>query len=315
LTRLHAVLADSLGGDPMGRRRPRTHCRLRQIATALAGWGLAVSPNTVRRLLGQLGVALRGNRKELSAGSGPERDRQFGYIAQQRRRFVRTAQPIISIDTKKKELVGAFKNAGRNWTQKPVPVNDHDFRSQALGLAIPYGIYDLQANRGSVFVGTTHDTPQFAVESIGAWWQRAGRRRYGADTHLLILADGGGSNGHQCRAWKWALQEQLVDPYQLPVTVCHYPPGASKWNPIEHRLFSEISKHWAGIPLANYSLILQLIGETTTTTGLTTASFLVTKHYDTGIKISEEQMRGLRLHKHDVLPQWNYTLRPRQNRN
>jgi hypothetical protein len=309
------LLGDSLAGDPMGCRRPRTHRRLRQIARALADAGLPVSPNTVRRLLEQLGIALRGNCKELSSSSGPQRDRQFRHIARQRQRFVREHRPIISVDTKKKELVGCFKNAGRSWSRQPVQVKDHDFRSEALGMAIPYGIYDLQANRGSVCIGTTHDTPTFAVESIGHWWRQQGQRLYGAHSHLLILADGGGSNGYQCRAWKWALQKYLVDRCQLPVTVCHYPTGASKWNPIEHRLFSEISKHWAGIPLETYPLIAQLIGETTTATGLTVTSRLLTKNYPTGLKISDAQMRQLRLRKHRVLPQWNYTLLPRHNPN
>ena len=299
----------------MGRRRPRTHRRLRQIAKALTQLGLSVSPNTVRRLLDQLGIALRGNRKDLSRTCGPQRDQQFRHIAQQRQRFAREAQPIISVDTKKKELVGCFKNPGRGWSAGPVLVNDHDFRSEALGMAIPYGIYDLQANRGSLYVGTTHDTPEFAVESISDWWRRKAKRHYHSESHLLILADGGGSNGYQSRAWKWALQEQLVDRYQLPVTVCHYPTGASKWNPIEHRLFSEISKHWAGIPLENYPLILQLIAETTTLTGLIVDSRLVTKNYDTGVKVSDDQMQQLRLRQHRVLPQWNYTLLPHQNRN
>ena len=299
----------------MGRRRPRTHRRLRQIAKALAGLGLAVSPNTVRRLLARLGIALRGNRKDLSKTCGPKRDQQFRHIARQRLRFARQAQPIISVDTKKKELVGCFKNPGRTWSAQPVLVDDHDFRSQALGLAILYGIYETQANRGSVYVGTTHDTPEFAVESISDWWRRKAQRLYPPHSHLLILADGGGSNGYQCRLWKWALQKHLVDRYQLPVTVCHYPTGASKWNPIEHRLFSEISKHWAGIPLETYPLITQLIGETSTTSGLTVTSRLVTKNYPTGLKISDAQMRQLRLRKHRVLPQWNYTLLPRQKPN
>jgi hypothetical protein len=299
----------------MGRRRPRTHRRLRQIARALADAHMPVSPNTVRRLLQQLGVALRGNCKTLSRTCGPQRDRQFRHIARQRQRFLRQAAAIISVDTKKKEMLGCFKNAGRAWSGKPVPVNDHDFRSDALGMAIPYGIYDLQANRGSVYVGTTHDTPQFAVQSIGQWWRQQGKRLYGPDSQLLILADGGGSNGYQSRAWKWALQKQLVDPCQLPVTVCHYPTGASKYNPIEHRLFSEISKHWAGIPLQNYPLIVKLIGETATSTGLTVKSRLITKSFPTGVKISDDQMAQLRLRKHRVLPQWNYTLLPRKNPN
>ena len=315
MRQLQVLLSDSLAGDPMGRRRARTHRRLRQIARALAAAGLPVSPNTVRRLLEQLGIALRGNRKDLSRSCGAHRDRQFQHIARQRQRFVRENRPIISVDTKKKELVGCFKNAGRSWNRQPVKVKDHDFRSEALGMAIPYGIYDLQANSGSVYIGTTHDTPVFAVESIGHWWRQQGERLYGAHSHLLILADGGGSNGYQCRAWKWALQKHLVDRCQLPVTVCHYPSGASKWNPIEHRLFSEISKHWAGVPLETYPLIAQLIGETTTTTGLTVTSHLVTKNYPTGLKISNAQMRELRLRKHRVLPQWNYTLLPRKTPN
>ena len=294
----------------MGRRRPRTHRRLRQIAQALKDWGLTVSANTVRRLLGQLGIGLRGNRKSLSSGSGPQRDRQFRHIAQQRRRFVGNAQPIISVDTKHKELVGCFKNPGRSWSVRPVQVKDHDFRSEALGMAIPYGIYDLQANCGSVCVGTTHDTPQFAVESIGHWWRRQGKPLYGADSHLLILADSGGSNGYRCRAWKWALQERLVDPCRLPVTVCHYPTGASKWNPIEHRLFSEISKNWAGEPLDSYQKILNFIRTTSTKTGLAVSAYLDRRHYPTGTEPTPQQLRRLKLEPHETLPRWNYTIRP-----
>jgi hypothetical protein len=228
---------------------------------------------------------------------------------------VRRAQPIISVDTKKKELVGNFKNAGRVWSLKPTPVKDHDFRSEALGMANPYGIFDLLANQGSVFVGTSHDTPEFAAGNVAQWWRDSGRRNYSDASELLILADSGGSNGARVRAWKYALQEQVADRFDLEVTVCHYPTGASKWNPIEHRLFSEISKHWAGQPLDSYDTIVRLIRGTQTQTGLKVKSRLVTKHFETGKKISAEQMSQLALVKHNVLPEWNYTLYPRENPN
>jgi hypothetical protein len=219
------------------------------------------------------------------------------------------------VDTKKKEMVGAFKNAGQVWSREPIPVNDHDFRSLAKGMAIPRGLYDLQANRGSVLIGTSHDTSDFAVDAIVDWWRREGRKRYGHSAELLILADSGGSNGARSRLWKCALQEKLADRFGLAVTVCHYPTGASKWNPIEHRLLSEISKHWAGQPLTDYPTILRLIGETKTQTGLRVHCGLSTKNYPTKIKISNEQMNQLELLAHPILPQWNYTLLPRINRN
>jgi hypothetical protein len=276
--------------------------------------GITVSPNTVRRLLDQLGYALHANAKTLSPCS-EYRDEQFGRIAGQKKRFLARGMPMISVDTKKKELVGNFKNAGRVWSQKAVPVNDHDFRSQGLGMANPYGIYDLTANQGSVFVGTTHDTPLFAAENVARWWRYSGSKHYPDASQLLILADSGGSNGARVRAWKYGLQRLVVDRFGLEVTVCHFPTGASKWNPIEHRLFSEISKHWAGCPLDSYDTILDLIQGTTTQTGLQVRSYLVNKEYPTGQKISHQQMQQVSLLKHPVLPQWNYTLRPNQNRN
>jgi hypothetical protein len=268
----------------------------------------------VRRLLDQLGYALHANRKSLSGPQSPERDRQFRYLQGQRQEFSRQALPIISVDTKKKELVGPFKNHGRIWSKEALPVNDHDFRSQAKGMAIPRGLYDLQANRGSVLIGTSHDTPEFAVDAIVEWWRDQGRRRYQEASELLILADSGGSNSARCRLWKCALQEKLVDRFQLGVTVCHYPTGASKWNPVEHRLFSEISKHWAGQPLTDFPTVVRLIGETKTKTGLRVHCTLSSKNYPTKIKVSDEQMAALDLLKHPILPEWNYTLLPRINR-
>jgi len=299
----------------MGRRGLWTGKRLRAISQELAQLDLRVCPNTVGRLLRQLEYGLHANRKSLSGPQSPQRDRQFGYLQRQRQRFAHHGWPIISVDTKKKELVGPFKNAGEVWSLEPTPVNDHDFRSQAKGLAIPRGLYELQVNRGFVVVGTSHDTPEFAVDAIACWWRTEGHSRYAPASDLLILADSGGSNGARCRLWKYALQEKLVDPYGLTVTVCHYPTGASKWNPIEHRLFSEISKHWAGQPLVDYETIVRLIAGTHTQTGLRVKCRLATKHYPTGRRITNQQMRQLNLQRHAVIPEWNYTLRPRNNRN
>ena len=299
----------------MARRGLWTGLRLEQISRQLGRLGFAVCPNTVRRLLEEMDYALRANRKSLSGQQSPERDHQFRYLQVQRQEFIRQGLPIISVDTKKKEMVGAFKNAGQVWSREPIPVNDHDFRSLAKGMAIPRGLYDLQANRGSVLIGTSHDTSDFAVDAIVDWWRREGRKRYGHSAELLILADSGGSNGARSRLWKCALQEKLADRFGLAVTVCHYPTGASKWNPIEHRLLSEISKHWAGQPLTDYPTILRLIGETKTQTGLRVHCGLSTKNYPTKIKISNEQMNQLELLAHPILPQWNYTLLPRINRN
>ena len=299
----------------MGRQGVWTGKRLQDISDQLKTMDICVSANTVRDLLHKLGYALHSNRKSLCGSNSPDRDRQFNYLNRQRKLFAQKELPVISVDTKKKELVGLFKNAGRVWSTEATPVNDHDFRSQGKGMAIPYGIYDWQTNRGSVVVGTSHDTPEFAVDAIVQWWRVDGHRTYGNASSLLILADSGGSNGYRCRFWKYALQEKLVEPYGLTVTVCHYPPGASKWNPIEHRLFSEISKHWAGQPLTDYSTMVKLIGQTRTRTGLRVKCTLTTKRYDIGIKITDKEMAQLNLHKHAVLPDWNYTLCPRNNRN
>jgi hypothetical protein len=315
LNRLRELLREDTAGDPMGRRGVWTGKRLRDISRELDQLGLQVCPNTVRRLLDEVQYALHANRKSLSAHSSPFRDQQFGMLNQQRQAFTRSGYPIISVDTKKKELVGQFKNSGRVWSREPIRVQDHDFRSQAQGMAIPYGIYDLQANRGRVMLGMSHDTPAFAVDAICQWWRQEGRRRYPNAPELLILADSGGSNGARCRAWKLALQEKLVDPYQLGVTVCHYPTGASKWNPVEHRLFSEISKHWAGQPLTDYETIVRLIGGTRTETGLLVNGTLNTRHYPTGVKVSRQQIDQLDILKSPFLPEWNYTLLPRKNRN
>ena len=314
MKRLGRLLQEDTAGDPMGQRRLWTGKRLRQISAELAQLDIQVCPNTVRRLLDQLGYGLHANAKALSVDC-PERDEQFIYMAEEKKQFLLRGLPIISVDTKKKELIGNFKNSGRVWSQQATAVNDHDFRSQGIGMAIPFGVYDPVRNCGSVFVGTSHDTPQFAAENIARWWRHSGQKDYPGASHLLILADSGGSNGARVRMWKWALQKEVADRFGLEVTVSHFPTGASKWNPIEHRLFSEISKRWAGQPLNTYSTVVNLIGTTTTQTGLHVRSQLITKHYPTGQKVSDLNMQAVNLDRHAILPAWNYTIAPRQNRN
>ena len=304
------LMKHDTAGDPISgvkwTRRTTT-----KIAEELGKAGIEVCANTVARLLKQLKFSLRCNHKKLSRGADPDRDAQFGYIAAQRDAFAARGLPNVSIDTKKRELVGNFRNAGAVWARQPIAVNDHDFRSDAEGIAIPYGVYDLQANRGSLFVGTSHDTPRFAVDNLTRWWVYDGRRRYPQATQLLVLADGGGSNGYRTRAWKHDLQHQLSDRHRLTVTVCHYPTGASKWNPIEHRLFSEIQKNWAGEPLDSYETILNYARTTSTDTGLQVKAYLVRTDYPKGVKISDQAMDALNLRPHDTQPRRNYTLSPR----
>lgn len=277
---------------------------------ALADFGIIVSPNTVARLLHKMGYSLRVNHKKLSTAFSPHRDEQFLYLTDLRQRFQRRGLPIISVDTKKRELVGNFRNPGARWDLSARLVNDHDFRSDSTGVAIPYGIYDLLANRGSVAVGVSHDTPAFAAHAISHWWITEGVDRYPRSRQLLILSDTGGSNGCRCRAWKTELQSQLADSHGLTLTVAHYPTGASKWNPIEHRLFSEISKNWAGEPLETYQKILCFIRSTKTQTGLSVTAHLDRRHYPVGTEPTSEQLQSLRLKPHEVLPKWNYTISP-----
>ena len=285
----------------------------RKIARELRSLGIQVSANTVGRLLKEMDYSLRVNRKEIASANSTERNEQFLYMNGLRERFAQEGKPEISVDAKKKELVGNFKNGGALWSRSSIRVNDHDFRSMADGIAVPYGIYDRRANRAMVLVGTSHDTPAFAVESIGQWWALEGMQRYPKADHLLILADGGGSNGVNRRAWKDKIQSELCDRHGISVTVCHYPTGASKWNPVEHRLFSEISKNWAGRPLDSYETILNYIRTTRTENGLEVQAYLVAKEYPTGEKVSDERMAQLNILRHETLPKRNYTLAPTQN--
>jgi len=286
---------------------------LRSVRDRLAAVGHPVSPPTVGRLLKGMGYSLRVSSKKIEASSNhPDRDRQFAYIAVQRPAFTVAKLPILSVDTKKKELVGDFKNAGQAWVREPTAVNVHDFPSEALGRAVPYGVYDLSHNRGLIYLGKSGDTPAFATEAIAGWWQTEGQATYPAGTdHLLLLADASGSNGSRVRAWKERLQVQICDSFGLTVTVCHYPTGCSKWNPIERSLFSQISRNWAGVPLRTWETVLGFIRGTTTNPGLTVQAILDDGDYPIGQKITDAEMATLSIEPHQTCPQWNYMIRPR----
>jgi Rhodopirellula transposase DDE domain len=311
VTVLQDLIAPETAGDPMSEQK-WVRSSLRQLSTRLKEAGHPVSPPTVGRLLDQLGYALHVNAKKLEASAAhADRNEQFEHIAMQRQAFQGAHLPIISVDTKKKELIGNFKNAGQAWGQEAEAVNVHDFLHDALGRAVPYGIYDLRHNRGTVYVGTSADTPQFAVAAIACWWESSGRMAFPQADQLLILADAGGSNGCRPRLWKQQLQEQLSDRFGLTITVCHYPTGCSKWNPIEHRLFSHISLNWAGKPLRSWEIMLAYLRGTSTSTGLEVQAFLCESVYATGQSVSDTDMQTLNLERHAVCPNWNYTIRPR----
>lgn len=310
---LAGIVAPETAGDPMSAQR-WVRSSLRSLSGRLHAAGHGVSPPTVGRLLTKLGYALHVNAKRVEARSGhPDREAQFAYIGEQRHAFADAGRPILSVDTKKKELVGNFKNAGRTWSPEAEAVNVHDFKSDAVGRAVPYGVYDVVHNRGTVYVGSSGDTAALAVDAIARWWDTAGRVTFPGADHLLLLADAGGSNGCRLRLWKRRLQERLCDGLGLTVTVCHYPTGCSKWNPIEHRLFGPISLNWAGIPLRTWEGLLALIRGTTTATGLDVQAERLDGVYATGQTVSDAEMATLNLERHDVCPTWNYTIRPRSD--
>jgi hypothetical protein len=285
---------------------------LRHLSAELTKAEHPVSHPTVRRLLVKMDYSLKANLKRLTGTVHPDRNRQFEYLEAQKQAFLEAGWPTISVDTKKKELIGNFKNTGRSWCQQAEAVNDHDFDQEAVGKAVPYGIYDLNHNLGYVYVGNSADTPQFAVGMIARWWQTEGQALFPDEKHLLILADAGGSNGCRPRRWKQQLQEQLADRLGLEVRVCHYPTGASKWNPIEHRLFGPISVNWAGKPLRTLETALAYIRGSVNETGLQVKAFLVDQVYEKGLKVSLEAMQALNIQFAEVCPRWNYTIRPRQ---
>ena len=304
--------------DPATRGHPESPLRwtcksTSKLAEELQHQGHAVSDRTVAHLLKPAGYSLQANRKTREGASHPDRNAQFEYINRRVIACQKRDQPVVSVDTKKKELVGEFKNGGEEWQPKgePVEVNVHDFPDKELGKAIPYGVYDLASNEGWVSVGIDHDTAQFAVTSIERWWQEMGSRRFPRASELMIPANGGGSNGSRNRLWKWALQG-LTNDLGLALRVCHFPPGTSKWNKIEHRLFCLITKNWRGRPLTGDEVIVNLIASTTTKTGLTVRAALDTNEYETGIKISDEQLATVNLTPAKFHKDWNYTIRPKR---
>jgi hypothetical protein len=263
------------------------------------------------RLLRKHKYSLKVNVKKEAGADHADRNRQFEYIAAQKKAFLEAGLPVVSVDTKKKELVGNFKNSGQEWCQNPKRVNLHDFAQDAVGRAVPYGIYDVGHNLGFVCVGDSADTPEFAVSAIALWWEREGKALYPDASALLILCDAGGSNGCRPRAWKQQVQEQLSDRFGLEVSVCHYPTGCSKWNPVEYRLFGPISINWSGQPLRSFETVLSCIRGTTTQTGLQVSAFLLSRVFATGQSVSKDVMQALNLHFHVVCPRWNYTFKPR----
>jgi hypothetical protein len=307
---LEALVEPDCSGDPDSPLR-WTRKSVRRLAAQLAKAGYRVGRQKIGELLRMMDYRLQGNRKDREGGRHPDRDAQFEYIAARVSDFRARQQPAISVDAKKKELVGDFKNPGREWrpSGQPREVRTHDFIDEALGKAIPYGVYDLAANAGWVSVGNDHDTAEFAVEAIRRWWWKMGRPLYPQATELLITADGGGSNGSRCRLWKVALQ-RLVDGLGLSARVCHYPPGTSKWNKIEHRLFSQIAVNWRGKPLTSREEVVKLISNTRTETGLVVRAALDEGRYPTGVKVTEEQLRHVNLHRADFHGEWNYSIKP-----
>ena len=302
---LEAMVAPETGGDPASSLK-FTRRSLRYLAQQL---DFSISPTTVGRLLRVLDYSTRVNVKRFTGPPHPQRDTQFQYIQEVQQQFLDAGLPVLSVDTKKKELIGNFKNSGACWCREGIEVNAHDFRQDAECRAIPYGLYDVGHNQGHFCVGASTDTSQFAVDAIRHWWRSKGTLRYPDADELLIEADAGGSNGYRRRLWKRELQ-QWADQDALTITVCHFPTGASKWNPIEHRLFSHVSRNWSGIPLRSLDTMLHLIRGTITTTGLRVTATRNTRIYSP-VVVSDSEMRELCIERHDVCPDWNYTIDPR----
>jgi transposase len=310
VTDLERLIEPTTRGDPQSPLR-WTCKSVRRLAAELTRQGHRTSHRMVAALLRQLGYSLQANRKTIEGTRHPDRNAQFEHINARVRAYLRQGEPAISVDTKKKELVGNFKNAGREWRPRgqPQPVQVHDFVQPELGRAIPYGVYDLGANTGWVSVGIDHDTAAFAVGSIRRWWQAMGRRAYPRAQRLLITADAGGSNGPRVRLWKVELQK-LADHLRRPIAVCHFPPGTSKWNTIEHRLFSFISQNWRGQPLVSHAVIVNLIAATTTPTGLRVRARVDTNRYPSGLTVSRDALAAVRLRPDSFHGDWNYTILP-----
>lgn len=307
---LDALVEPTTRGDPMSPLR-WTCLSVRTLAQELGKQGKKVSPQKVADLLHEMGYSLQSNRKVIEGASHPDRDAQFLFINRSVKEFQKRGQPVISVDTKKKELIGNFRNAGQEWQPKgkPVEVEDHDFPKEDLGKAIPYGIFDLANNSAWVNVGVDHDTPEFAVASIQRWWNEMGKTLYPEATELLITADGGGSNGYRSRMWKVALQ-RLSDEIGLAITTTHFPPGTSKWNRIEHSLFCHITQNWRGRPLMSREVVVNLIAATTTSKGLAVQASLDLRLFPTGMKVTDGDLAKVNLEKAAIHGEWNYTIRP-----
>jgi len=302
--------------DPVTRGDPQTPLRwtcksTTKLAAALVQQGHRIDARTVAHLLKEQHYSLQRTRKTLEGGAHPDRDAQFEHINAQAAAFQQRGQPVISVDTKKKELIGTFQQGGQEWQPAtcPVPVRVHDFPDPKLGKGIPYGVYDVTANQGWVSVGTDHDTPAFAVQTIRTWWQRMGRLRYPSASSLLVTADGGGSNSSRARLWKREMQ-RLADDLGFPISVCHLPPGTSKWNKIEHRMFCHITENWRGRPLVSHEVIVNLIGSTTTQAGLTIHAALDPARYPLGVQVSDDELGQLNIQHADFHGEWNYTIAP-----
>lgn len=306
---IEKLLENETAGSPTNRlkwSRKSTH----SISKALKDKNIYICANTVSKMLKSMDYSLKANRKMIAETQHPHRNQQFEIISEIRKHFEDIGQPILSVDSKKKELIGNFKNPGIRWTKGFDQVFSHDFRSKAIGIANPYGIYDFLANKGFVVVGTSYDTSEFAVESIELWLNMYGFNKYQNIRQVLILCDAGGSNGYRVRLWKYALYHTICCKYNISITVCHYPSGASKWNPIDHRLFSFITMNWAAVPLRSYDIMLNFIRQTSTEQGLKVDSIINEKIYEKGIKITDDQMKEINVKEHSVLPKWNYTIRP-----
>ena len=308
---IESLLVNDTAGDPITEKKwVRVSSRILSRKLALLGYD--VNYHTVCRLLRKLGYSLKVNVKKRAVTMGsPKRDTQFTYIAQQRAVFLDSGWPVLSVDCKKRELVGGFRSNGSSWCKEAIQVNEHSFASLATCVATPYGVYDIGKNTGYVCVGTSRATPSFAVASIRRWWTETGRAAYPAASKVLLLADGGGSNGYRCRAWKANLQSMLCDEFGLTITVCHYPPRCSKYNPIERRLFSHISMNWMGKPLYSLDEMLAYICGTTTRSGLEVRASYLDGEYPVGERVTKDAMEALAVQLHETLPDWNYSISPR----
>lgn len=308
---LDALVEPTSRGDPQSPLR-WTCKSVRRLAAELQAQRFRIGRQKVAELLHELGYSLQANRKTREGANHPDRDAQFQYINRRVKAFARRRQPVISVDAKKKELVGNFRNGGRDWRPhgQPLEVRVHDFQDAHLGKAIPYGVYDLTNNEAWISVGIDHDTAEFAVEAIRRWWRKMGRKRFPHATELLVTADSGGSNGARSRLWKVALQ-RFADETGLKVAVCHFPPGTSKWNKIEHRLFCHITQNWRGQPLLSHDIIVQLIGRTTTRAGLKVKAAIDRRSYPKGIKVPDQILTEVQLRPASFHGDWNYTIRPR----